>query len=70
MLQNTFANISKPFANKKEHALRQKERVHEAERDRKKAPCLASLKWYHKKIQKSILKPFLIFYNFYKFNDL
>lgn len=44
MLQNTFANISKPFANKKEHALRQKERVHEAERDRKKAHCLASLK--------------------------
>lgn len=37
MLQNTFANISKPFANKKNtspHAI--EERVHEAERVPKK----------------------------------
>lgn len=69
MLQNTFANISKPFANKKNTPEHKNERVHEAERTQKSSlPCF--VKSLSQKNQKSILKPFLIFYNFYKFNDL
>jgi hypothetical protein len=43
MLQNTFANISKPFANKK-NTLPLKKNVFAKQNGHKKALCLASLK--------------------------
>lgn len=44
MLQNTFANISKPFANKKEHALHEKN-VFTKQKDTEKSslPCFVKM---------------------------